>query len=48
VDRLQFGIAVFGGKFVRALEGFLRFYREFVPTDSHGLLQYVIRKSLIL
>ena len=38
VDRQQLGIAVLGGEVVRALDGFLRFYGEFVPTDGHGKL----------
>ncbi len=44
VERLQFGIAVLGGEFVRALDGFLRFDGEFVPTDGHGILNLVIGK----
>ena len=36
MERLQFWIAVLGGEFVRALDGFLRFDSEFVPTDCHG------------
>jgi hypothetical protein len=28
---------VLGGELVRALDGLLRFYGEFVPTDCHGL-----------
>ena len=35
MDRKQLGIAVLGGELVRALHCFLRFYCEFVPTDSH-------------
>ena len=32
-----------GGEFVRALDGFLRFYGKFVPTDWHdGNLDFVI------
>ena len=31
----QLRIAVLGSEFVRALDGFLRFYSEFVPTDRH-------------
>ena len=35
VHRQQLGIAVLGGELVRALDGFLRFDGEFVPTDGH-------------
>ena len=37
MNRQQFGIAVLGGELVRALDGFLRFDGEFVPTDGHDL-----------
>ena len=36
VQRQQLRIAVLGGELVPALDGFLRFYCEFVPTDCHG------------
>ena len=36
VDRQKLGIAVFGSEVVGALDGFLRFYGEFIPTDGHG------------
>ena len=36
VNRTQLGIAMLGGELVRALDGFLRFDGEFVPTDGHG------------
>src|ERR1039458_1089626 len=36
MDGQQFGIAVLRCQVVRALDGFLRFYGEFVPTDGHG------------
>ena len=36
--RLELGIAVLGCEFVRALDGFLRFDGEFIPTDGHGYL----------
>ncbi len=36
VNRTQLGIAMLGGELVRALDGFLRFHGEFVPTDCHG------------
>ena len=42
VNGQQFGIAVLGGELVRALDGFLRFDGEFVPTDGHGILHLVI------
>ena len=35
MQRHQLRIAVLGGEFVRALDGFLRFDCEFVPTDCH-------------
>src|SRR5450432_3533524 len=38
VRRQHFGIAVLGGELARALDGFLRLYGEFIPTDGHGLL----------
>ena len=40
VQRQQFGIAVLGGELVRALDRFLRFDGEFVPTDGHGDTSY--------
>ena len=36
MQRLQLWIAVLRREFVRALDGFLRFYSKFVPTDCHG------------
>src|ERR1700674_980921 len=36
MQRLHFGIAVLGGELVRALDRFLRFNGELVPTDRHG------------
>src|SRR5580692_7429387 len=46
VYRQQLGVTVLRGKLVRALDGFLRFYSEFVPTDWHGkLLNLVIGQS---
>ena len=44
MDRQQLGIAVLGGEFVRALDGFLGFDGEFIPTDGHGNLGLVIEK----
>ena len=38
MDGQKLGVAVLGGKVVGALNGFLRFYGEFVPTDGHGKL----------
>jgi hypothetical protein len=35
VDRLQFRIPVLGCELIGPLNRFLRFYREFVPTDCH-------------
>jgi hypothetical protein len=35
VNRAQLGVAMLGGKLARALDGFLRFDGEFVPTDRH-------------
>src|SRR5208282_3819487 len=32
----KLGVAVLGGKIVGALDCFLSFYGEFVPTDGHG------------
>ncbi len=40
VDGQKLRVAVLGGKVVGALDGFLRFYGEFVPTDGHGKLLY--------
>ena len=42
VDGPKLGIAVLGGKLIRALHCFLRFYGEFVPTDGHDELHLVI------
>ncbi len=36
MHRQQLRIAVLGREFVRALDGLLRFYGEFVPTDYHN------------
>jgi UDP-N-acetylmuramyl pentapeptide phosphotransferase/UDP-N-acetylglucosamine-1-phosphate transferase len=35
MDGQQLGIAVLAGELVGALDGFLRFNGEFVPTDGH-------------
>ena len=35
MQRLKLGIAMLGGEGARALDCFLRFYGEFVPTDRH-------------
>ena len=40
VDRQKLGVAVLGGEVVCALDGFLRFDGEFVPTDGHGRLLF--------
>ena len=42
MERRKLRIAVLGGELVRALDGFLRFYGEFVPTNGHGELHFVI------
>ncbi len=42
MQRHQFRIAMFGCEIVRPLNGFLRFYSKFVPTDGHGKLHLVI------
>ena len=42
MDRQYFRVAVFGGKIIGALDCFLRFYGEFIPTDGHGKLLYLI------
>ena len=36
VNGAQLGIAMLGGELVRALDGFLRFDGEFIPTDGHN------------
>ena len=36
MSRREFRIAVLGGELIRALDGFLRFDGEFVPTNCHG------------
>ena len=42
VNRPQFGIAMLGGELVGALDGFLRFDGEFIPTDGHESLDLEI------
>ncbi len=38
VDRQQFRIAVLRRELIGSLDGFLRFYSEFVPTDRHKVV----------
>ncbi len=42
VDRQKLGVAVLGSEVVGALNCFLCFYCEFIPTDGHGELHLVI------